>query len=318
MKKLGLIFISFILISGCATYKIQEGKDGFVVSRYKKVIPEYTVGSDNSFPDQEVAGERFKRRKNTVEYYYKKMGFIDNRFKQVFIEPPVAFLQFIVGIFRMPFIAIADYKYNHNPQYKAKVDRIEDEQYQAEKERVKKFKEGLAEYIKEDLSKEPYPEADKKVKLKRKVKEVPVKPKAEAVKPHEVTPLASEPEVVMPITAPEEAVKPQPSVIKEVKPEKIKPKAMTQSPSAVIIAKPQSGPSPLKVNFYGTKSRSPNGSIIAYEWDFGDGDKSNKPNPSNTYWSTTYGVREFLVTLTVTDKKGISSSASAVIKVVNK
>jgi PKD repeat protein len=85
----------------------------------------------------------------------------------------------------------------------------------------------------------------------------------------------------------------------------------------VIIAKPQAGLAPLKVSFNGRKSFSPNGKIVFYSWDFGDGDKSNKPNPTNTYWSTTYGVREFTATLTVKDNKGMVSSASIPIKVSN-
>ena len=100
MKKFYPVIILAVLLSGCATYKIQQEKDGFAVARYKKVIPEYTKGADNSFPGQEVAEARFKRRKDTVEYYYKKMGFINNRFKQVFVEPPVVFVQFVAGIFR--------------------------------------------------------------------------------------------------------------------------------------------------------------------------------------------------------------------------
>jgi DNA-binding protein H-NS len=318
LKRFYLILSLAILLSGCATYKIQQEKDGFAVSRYKKVIPEYTQGTDNSFPDKEVAEERFKRRRDTVEYYYKKMGFIDNRFKQVFIEPPVVFIQFIAGLFRMPFIAVSDYKYNHNPQYKEKIDKLEDEQYEAEKARIKNLKEELGVYIKDDLAKEPYTKDTQKVKPKKKVKKVPAAaPAPKVVKPVEVSAPAPEPalkEAAEPAIAKVLTVIPK----EKVKLQEIKPQVVLPSPRAVIIAKPQNGPSPLKVNFYGVKSKSPNGKIIFYEWDFGDGDKSNKPNPSNTYWSTTYGIREFAVTLTVTDNKGMASSSSATVQVVNK
>ncbi|MBN2831459.1 MAG: PKD domain-containing protein [Candidatus Omnitrophica bacterium] len=306
MKKFYPIFILAIFLSGCATYRIQQEKDGFAVSRYKKVIPEYTQGTDNSFPDKEIAEERFKRRKKTVEYYYKKMGFISNRFKQVFVEPPVVFVQFVTGIFRMPFIAVSDYKYNHNPQYKEKMDKLEDEQYEAEKARIKGLKEELSAYIKEDLVKEPSLQDGQEGKLEKKgkVKEAPVAALEET---------KIEKPVEVPVVAPELVLK------EEVKPKETKPSPVVlPSPQAVIIAKPQNGPSPLKVNFCGTKSKSPNGRIISYEWDFGDGDKSNKPNPTNTYWSTTYGIREFTATLTITDNKGMSSSASTTIQVVNK
>jgi len=320
-------------LCGCATYNIQQEKNGFAVARYKKVIPEYTEGPDGSFPDKALAEERFKRRKKTVEYYYKKMGFMDNRFKQVFIEPPVAFIQFIAGIFRMPFIMASDYKYNHNPQYKEKIDKLEDQQYESEKARIKGLKAELNFYIKGDLAKEPSLEKGQEIKPARKERvepamEAPLAPKVE--KPVEAPVLASEP-------LPKDAIKPELAVapkaaelthkedikiepvIEEAKPQETSlPAVALSTPRVIIIAKPQNGPSPLKVNFYGSKSRSANGKIISYEWNFGDGDRSNKPNPSNTYWSTTYGPREYTVTLTITDNKGMASSASTVIKVVNK
>jgi len=296
VKKFYIILVLSILLSGCATYKIQQGKSpyggGFVVSRYNKVIPEYTIGVNNSFPDKEVAEKRFKRRRHKVEYYYKKIGFIDNRFKQAFVEPPFLFIQFVAGIFRMPFIAISDYKYNHNLQYREKMDKLEDEQYNAERARVKGLKDELSEYMKEDLNRES----------PVKVSEEP-KPKEEVVA----------------VTPPEE-IKPELfSIQPEVKPvETIKPRPSLPNSTAIIIAKPQSGPSPLKVNFYGQKSSSPNGKIVSYSWNFGDGDKSNKPNPSNTYWSTTYGAKEFTATLIVTDNKGMTSSSNVIIQVINK
>ena len=91
-----------------------------------------------------------------------------------------------------------------------------------------------------------------------------------------------------------------------------------QEISAVIIAKPAKGLSPLRVNFYGDKSRSPQGRIISYEWDFGDGDTSTKKNPRNVYWSTTFGSRYFTVTLTVRDAQGNASTDSSVIEVLGK
>lgn len=295
MKRLYLIPFLILFFSGCATYSIQKEKDGFAVARYKKVIPEYTQGVDNSFPEKALAQERFNRRRKTVEDYYKKMGFIDNRFKQVFMEPPLVFMQLIAGIFRMPFIMVSDYKYNRNPQYKERMDKIDDEKYEAEKARIKGLKDKLSLYIKEDLA------AESPLKVAQKVQPI------SEVRPTE--PPAAESKPLL-----KEAAKP--AVIK-VKPQELKPVVSLQNPQASIIAKPQSGPSPLKVMFYGNKSKSPNGKIVSYEWDFGDGDKSNKPNPSNTYWSTTYGPREFIVTLTVTDIKGMKSHANTTISVVN-
>ncbi|MDD3087035.1 MAG: PKD domain-containing protein [Candidatus Omnitrophica bacterium] len=295
MKRLYLIPFLVLFLCGCATYSIQKEKDGFAVARYKKVIPEYTQGADNSFPQKGLAQERFNRRRKTVEDYYKKMGFIDNRFKQVFMEPPLVFMQFIAGVFRMPFIMVSDYRYNRNPQYKERMDKIDDEKYEAEKARIKGLKDSLSLYIQEDLAKEVPGQVAQEIK-----------PIPEA-KPAELP-------AVVPMPALKETVKPK---VVKAKPQKIKPLITLQNPQASIIAKPQSGPSPLKVIFSGNKSKSPNGRIVSYEWDFGDGDKSNKPNPSNTYWSTIYGAREFIVTLTVTDSKGMKSSSSVTISVVN-
>ena len=341
MKRFYVILISAILFSGCATYRIQQGKPssdgGFVVSRYDKVIPEYTVGINNSFPDKKKAEERFKRRRPEVEYYYKQMGFIENRFRQIFVEPPLTLVQLVIGIFRMPFIAVSDYKYNHNPKHKEKVDKLEEEKYNAERIRVKELKDKLSEYIKEDLSKESGVSVLEQPISKEGPKEIsPVVP---AIVEPEVKPSLSqaEPEV-KPVSAPiepevnlTETTKPEvqekamaiqedfksTSATEESKPQVAEPQRSLPSPIAVIIVKPQTGESPLKVNFSGQKSSSPNGKIVSYSWDFGDGDKSNKVKPSNTYWSTTYGTREFIATLTVTDNKGMVSSSSVTIQVIN-
>ncbi len=325
MKKFYIILVLSILLSGCATYKVQQGKSpyegGFVVSRYNKVIPEYTIGANNSFPDKEVAEKRFERRRPKVEYYYKKIGFIDNRFKQTFVEPPFLFVQFVAGLFRMPFIVVSDYKYNHNPQYKERMDKLEDEQYNAERARVKELRNELSEYIKEDLNKESPIKVSEQPKLKEEVKVVTppeeIKPELSPVQP-EVKPVErTKPEVQEKAITIQEGLNAA-SLIKEPEPQEVKLRPSLPNPTAIIIAKPQNGLSPLKVNFYGQKSSSPNGRIVSYSWDFGDGDKSNKPNPSNTYWSTTYGTREFTATLIVTDNKGMASSANVIIQVVNK
>ena len=318
MKRFYIILPVILLLSGCVTtYRIQPDKSGFVVSRYNKIIPEYTVGANNSFPDKKLAEERFKRRRPKVEYYYKRMGFMDNRFKQTFVEPPFLFLQFIGGIFRMPFIVVSDYKYNHNPQYKEKMDQIEDKQYNAESARVKRLKDELSEYIKGDLTKESPAKVSEQPKPEEEVKAA--EPAPEPVKEvPAAAPVGVKPVETIKPEAQEKAIAIQEDLKALSLAEETKPQPSLPSPFAVIIAKPQIGSSPLKVNFYGHKSSSSNGKIVFYSWDFGDGDKSNKPNPTNTYWSTTYGTREFTATLTVTDNKGAVSSSSVVIQVVNK
>lgn len=310
MKKCCIILIFGVLLQGCATYRVQQGGSaygkGFVVSRNSNIIPEYTVGADNAYPAQEIAKERFNRRRKRVESYYKRMGFMDSRFKQFFIEPPSVFFGFIAGIFRLPFIALSDYKYNNDPVYKEKMDQLEDAEYNAERERVNKIKDELKAYIKEDLNSESLT-ADTVSSLKK-----------ESVAEGAVKPLPSvDKTAIIPQPVKEGAKAVSPEAAKPVKEEAIKQKPAAKI-EAVICLKPQTGPSPLKVNFSAAKSFSSAGRITSYSWDFGDGDKSNKRNTSNTYWSTTYGTREYTVTLNVTDSNGNTASSSALIRVVNR
>jgi len=79
--------LSAVFFAGCAPYKLQRGAPpydkGYAAARDGKVIPEYTVGKDNTLPaDIKLAQARFRRRKARVEDYYKKMGGIENRFKE--------------------------------------------------------------------------------------------------------------------------------------------------------------------------------------------------------------------------------------------
>ncbi|MDD2680184.1 MAG: PKD domain-containing protein [Candidatus Omnitrophica bacterium] len=323
------ILLSALFLSGCSTYSVQKGESpydkGYVVARYGRVLPEYTLGKDNSVPDEQLAKERFQRRKKTVEAYYKKMGYIENRFKQNFIDPPLFMAQAVIGVLRMPSIAIRDYKYNHDPKYKEKIDKQEDATYKAEKERVKALKDQLDAYIREDLQKEP-----PVLEQARAPETVPSPspavraPPAAAAKPEEK---AAPPPVVkpeekaepLPAVKTEEKAEPPPAVKPEkkaVQPVKAKPQISYKIPKAVIMAKPVKGASPLTVQFYGSRSSSPNGRIISYAWDFGDGDSSTLRNPVNTYWSTTYGARQFTATLTVKDDKGMTANASVVIEVI--
>lgn len=334
MKKiLILLFLTFSL-SGCATYKFQkpnstgEGSQGYLASYNGEPILEYTVGKEKSLPDLTLAKERFKRRRATVEHYYKKMDLIEPRLKEVFWDPPAMMVDFLGGILRWPFIAVADYKYNRNPKYKEKVDRLDEQKEELEKARVNSLREKLAVYIAEDLSKEPVSQ--------NAVVATPVVPKSqpEVLPPtpeplKEAPALSATPEVapkVETLPAPEIIPEPvvKPIVVEPVKPpEKIKPPVVKAPiiekvlipPVAVITAKPVKGFSPLLVKFSGQKSSSKNAKIIAYNWDFGDGDTSTKKNPENIYYSTTYGLRNFTVTLTVKDAAGMSSSTSSTIEV---
>ncbi|MDD5505233.1 MAG: PKD domain-containing protein [Candidatus Omnitrophica bacterium] len=305
MRKVVLLLVLSFLLSGCATYSFQKGPSpydkGYVASYDGKVIPEYTLGQNNSVPELVLAKERFKRRRATVEYYYKKMGIIRARLKELFWDPPAMLVSFIGGVFRWPFIAVADYKYNHDPGYRAKADRLDEQAEELEKARVNNLKSRLKVYIDEDLAKESagkQPPASETAAPAQQVPvvEAPVVPPA-AILPGEVSPVV-----------PKEDKKVSPVV----EPVRLEP------PVAVIIAKPVKGPSPLQVNFNGAKSYSKSAKIVSYLWDFGDGDTSAKKNPLNTYWSTTFGSRTFTATLTVKDKRGQTASTSMSIEVITK
>ena len=60
-------------------------------------------------------------------------------------------------------------------------------------------------------------------------------------------------------------------------------------------------------------SGDPDGSVVAWSWDFGDGVKSTAPNPTHTYGSN--GTRT--VKLTVTDNRGATDAASLTVGVAN-
>lgn len=80
-----------------------------------------------------------------------------------------------------------------------------------------------------------------------------------------------------------------------------------QAPTAVANADVQSGPRPLTVNFDGTSSTDPDGTVAGYAWDFGDGGSSTSASPSHTF--TTQG--SYTVSLVVTDDNGTASAADS-------
>ena len=290
MKKLVVLLSSVIFLSGCATYKFHPGKSpydkGYVVSRDGYSIAEYTVGKDNAVPaDINLAKERFRKRRKTVESYYKKMGLIESRTKMYFWDPPVVLVKFIGGMFRLPFIAISDYKYQHNPAYREKINKKEDEVIAKEETRMKSLKDQLNAYIQREVALENFDLGITAQVTPEKVEE--------EVKP-EQTPEPREPAKVKRAESP----------VGEIK--------------AVILARPARGFSPLNVRLYGSQSYSKGSKIISYAWDFGDGDTSAKVNPVNTYYSGYFEPKRFTVTLTVQDRKGNTATVSTEIEVLNK
>ena len=82
--------------------------------------------------------------------------------------------------------------------------------------------------------------------------------------------------------------------------------APNQAPVPVIVATPTSGAAPLLVTVNGASSTDPDGSIVSYAWNFGNGQTSSSPTASTTYTSQgSYTIR-----LTVTDDAGVSRSVT--------
>jgi len=158
MKRITGLFLLLIFLSGCATYKFQRGNKpydkGYVVLRDDYTILEYTIGRDNSAPGLKLAKERFNKRRKIVEHYYKKMGYIDNHFKMLFWNPCIYTLKTMRGIFRLPFIAISDYRYAHSPKYRERIKKIEAEKDAREETYLKELKDELDVYIQKDIASE--------------------------------------------------------------------------------------------------------------------------------------------------------------------
>lgn len=89
------------------------------------------------------------------------------------------------------------------------------------------------------------------------------------------------------------------------------PASANQPPTAVASAVPAAGEAPLSVVFGSAGSVDPDGSIVSYQWDFGDGSVGSGANPTHLYTST----GSYLATLTVTDNGGLSDSDSVNIDV---
>ena len=82
-------------------------------------------------------------------------------------------------------------------------------------------------------------------------------------------------------------------------------------PVALVTANPENGNAPLFVQFTSDGSYDPDGTIVAFDWDFGDGDTSGEANPSHTYAD----AGTFDAVLTVSDDQGATGSATVTIEV---
>lgn len=72
---------------------------------------------------------------------------------------------------------------------------------------------------------------------------------------------------------------------------------------------PTSGAAPLAVSFSSTGSYDPDGTIVAYDWDFGDGTSSTVANPVKSYANP----GTYTASLVVVDNTGLSSVADTVV-----
>ncbi len=81
-------------------------------------------------------------------------------------------------------------------------------------------------------------------------------------------------------------------------------------PTAAVSANPTTGTTPLAVSFDGRGSSDPDGSIVSYAWDFGDGTVATGERVSHTYQA----AGAYTARLTVTDDAGATGSASVVIQ----
>jgi len=83
-----------------------------------------------------------------------------------------------------------------------------------------------------------------------------------------------------------------------------------QPPQVSISAMPASGVAPLVVTFT-SNATDPDGSIVSYNWSFGDGQSANTPAPSHLYQA----AGNFTAQLTVTDNGGATATNSIVISI---
>jgi PKD repeat protein len=86
--------------------------------------------------------------------------------------------------------------------------------------------------------------------------------------------------------------------------------SVNQRPSAELTASPNSGAAPLEVTFNGSNSYDPDGIIISYKWNFGDGSLAKDETATHTYELP----GTYVVVLEVTDDDGgINQTASAIL-----
>lgn len=84
------------------------------------------------------------------------------------------------------------------------------------------------------------------------------------------------------------------------------PGCTNNNPPVAVSGGPYSGNTTDPISFNGSASFDPDGDVITFQWNFGDGGTATGPTPIHVY--TTQGT--FNVTLTVTDSQGLSDQGS--------
>lgn len=92
----------------------------------------------------------------------------------------------------------------------------------------------------------------------------------------------------------------------------VSPIIIHPKPEFTIVALPDSGCSPLNVNFPSINN------VVNYQWNFGDGNVSSSDNVSNTYYNNSQSTKTFTVQLIGTDGYGCKDTSSKIIKVFSK
>ena len=91
----------------------------------------------------------------------------------------------------------------------------------------------------------------------------------------------------------------------------VTPRVTTNQPPVAKAGGPYRGTEGVPVRFNGTRSYAPAGSIVSYQWTFGDGSVGTGPTPSHTYACS----GEFKVGLVVTDNLGVSARDNTKVEV---